>query len=946
MIKSKLTVAVATALALGYTSAYAGSAPAGVSSLPQDTSATQDSNTQSADATKAKKLRQVTVTGSLIPQTDIETSTPVTTITANDMKVKGFATVAEALQGVSFATGSVQGSQASGGFTQGAETVSLFGLSPSYTKYLLNGKPMGSFPALYNGSDTFNNIAGIPADLVDHIDILPGGQSSLYGSDAIAGVINIVLKDHIDAPTLDARYGWTTGGGHASRRLSGADSWQFGKFKLLAGFQYDSAQPLWGFDRGLTAHRNNHGITDAYPSYDAIEYSVLQTKNYLLDPNQCASDSGLFHGTEQVGVHGGGPYCGSYYSGGYRTLQDRERTGNVYAHATYDVSPDLQFYGDVLYKNSDTRYTAGSSYTWWGTSSRYGAFWDPNVNGGQGDLVEFQKSFAPEEVGGYSSIMDKQYDQSTYFTVGANGTFGDSNWDYDVGVTHSEEHLTVRNFVRFTDPVENYFASILGPQLGVDPIYNYYPVFSPDYEKFYSPISQSDFDSFTGYVSTHSKTWNNTLRAQLTDSSLFSLPGGDAGLAVVAEGGNEGWNYEPAAALLDGSVWGLTDVQGAGHRSRYALTTELRLPLFKMLTLDVSGRRDSYKVAGDHVSKNTYMAGVEFRPFESLLFRGRYGKAFKAPTLSDEFQGLSGFYTNVTDYYSCSQLGYDPAHSGDCPSRYSNHQTFGQQSGNTDLKPITATVWSYGVVWAPTAKFNVGADYFHTDISNEVNQQSADGLLLTEYECRAGIQDSNTPNCQQAFSQVERNAQGEVDYIYLPKVNVSNEVTNNVILHFSWLTSLGDLGDLSFQGSFSDTLKHTYQQYPGDPNINLLNHPAWSTDFKTRENLTIGWSRNDWGATLYVNRFGHTPNYISTTYDDYTSSPYAAKLKPWTLFNASLSYQVTPALGLSFMVNNLFNKMPPIDYSYPGSSSAPYNDDNYNVYGRSMYLEATYKFGK
>ena len=944
MLKSKLAAAVVASLAFGYASAYA--ADVAPNSVQDASSQDTASNAQNPAVEKAKKLQTITVTGSLIPQTQIETATPVTTITTEDMKVRGFATVAEALQGVSFATGSVQGSQSSGSFTQGAETVSLFGLNPGYTKYLINGKPMGSFPALYNGSDTFNNIAGIPADLVDHIDILPGGQSSLYGSDAIAGVINIVLKDHIDAPTISARIGWDTGGGGASRRLSGADSWQFGKFNLLAGFQYDSTDPIWGTDRGLTAHRNNHGLTAAYPSYDVLEYSALNSNFYMMDPNKCSKVSGLFHGAEQLATHNGGQYCGSEYSGGWRTLTDRERTGNVYAHATYDFSPNTQLYGDVLYRYSDTRYSAGSNYMWWGTSVNYGAIWDPNVNGGAGDLVEIQKSFAPEEVGGYSSIMNKQYDTSVYFTVGGNGTFGDSNWDYDIGLTHSEEHTTMLNFVRFTDGVEGYFADILGPQLDVDPKYNYYPVFTPDYDKLYSPVPVSDFNSFTGYVNTRAKTWNNMLRAQITNASLFSLPGGDAGLAVVAEGGNEGWSYTPAPQLLDGSVWGQTDVQGAGHRSRYALTTELRLPLFKMLTLDVSGRRDSYKVAGDNVGKTTYMAGLEFRPFDSLLIRGRYGKAFKAPTLADEFQGLSGFYTNVTDYYTCSQLGYDPAHSGDCPARYSNHQTYGEQAGNTSLKPINATVWSYGVVWAPTSDFNVGVDYFHTDISNEVSQQSANGLLLTEYQCRTGIQDVSSANCQQAFSQIERGPQGEVSYIYLPKVNVSNEMTNNVILHFSWLTNLGNAGNLAIQGSFSDTLRHTYQQYAEDPKIDLLRHPGWSTDFKTKENLTLNWSRNAWGASLYINRYGHSPNYISTTYDDYTSSPYAAKLKPWTLYNASVRYQVTSGLQLSFMVNNLFNKMPPIDYSYGGNSSAPYNSGNYNVYGRSMYLQATYQFGK
>ena len=97
------------------------------------------------------------------------------------------------LQKSSFATGGVQNNQSSASFTQGAETLSLFGLSASYVKYLIDGRPMANYPALYNGSDVFNNISGIPIELVERIEILPGGQSSLYGSDAIAGVVNICL---------------------------------------------------------------------------------------------------------------------------------------------------------------------------------------------------------------------------------------------------------------------------------------------------------------------------------------------------------------------------------------------------------------------------------------------------------------------------------------------------------------------------------------------------------------------------------------------------------------------------------------------------------------------------------------------------------------------------------------------------------------------------------
>src|SRR6185437_10155717 len=102
-------------------------------------------------------LGRVTVTGSLIPQTQIENHTPVLTVTAEDIQTRGFTSVAEVLQQNSLTTGGLQGGEASG----------MFGLSPSYTKYLINGRPMLSYPALYNGSDTFNNLSGIPIDIVE-----------------------------------------------------------------------------------------------------------------------------------------------------------------------------------------------------------------------------------------------------------------------------------------------------------------------------------------------------------------------------------------------------------------------------------------------------------------------------------------------------------------------------------------------------------------------------------------------------------------------------------------------------------------------------------------------------------------------------------------------------------------------------------------------------------
>ena len=242
--RSRLSAALFAALIMPVTGA----------AFAQDAGAQQQPTTAAPDA-KAANLDKIVVTGSLIPQTEIETFKPVTIITAEDLQTRGFTSVQDALHQSSFSTGGVQGNQTSASFTQGAETNSLFGLNPGYTKYLIDGRPMANYPALYNGQDVFNNISGIPIDLVERIEILPGGQSSLYGSDAIAGVVNIILKKKVDGTVVSGRIGWYDEGGGESKRGSIATSFSSDddRFNMLFGAQFEHRDPIWGYQRDLTA---------------------------------------------------------------------------------------------------------------------------------------------------------------------------------------------------------------------------------------------------------------------------------------------------------------------------------------------------------------------------------------------------------------------------------------------------------------------------------------------------------------------------------------------------------------------------------------------------------------------------------------------------------------------------------------------------------------------
>ncbi len=923
--------------------------------VPASGALAQDAPEETTPSNSATTLDRVTVTGSLIPQSQIETFTPVTVITADDIQSRGFNTVADVLQQSSFSTGAVQGGQTSASFTQGAETISLFGLNPGYVKYLIDGRPMANYPALYNGSDAFNNISGIPVDLVERIEILPGGQSSLYGSDAIAGVINVILKKEMDGSVLNIRGGTYSDGGGNSFRGSFATGFSAadGRFNALLGIQHEERDPIWGYDREITSGFFDQGTSTPIPSRDYLVFGFVDMAQALqetgfpasyfeyqfADPNNCDNVRSQFGGTvdyfyRSSGTVGG--YCGSFATPGYRTIRSGKEATQVYGNATFDVSDNLQLYGNVLYSEESIDTHVGSNYTWWGTGTKWGYYYDPNFDA----LLNLQRAFAPEEMGagGFDNSMATDKSEALRFTVGVNGTLGASAWDYDVGYTRTDYKLDEVGFVRWADPINDYFEqNVLGPQQGLDPYYGAYPVFTPDYAKFYSVMSPEDFASFTGYATSRSRTQSQMLRAQITNADLFSLPGGSAGLAIVAEAGDEEWEYVPHPGYLDGSVWGTTAVAGGGDRDSYSLTSELRLPVAEPLTVTLAGRYDAFKASGRTIDKPTYSLGLEYRPLDSLLVRGKYGTAFRSPTLPDLYQGLSGYYTFVTDYVRCAELGFEPGNTANCPAQFANRQVFGQQAGSVDLQPINADVWSAGVVWSPIARMSLSIDYHNWDISDEVNQQNSDALMRQEYRCREGLDDINSALCVATLDQVTRNETNQVVEIFTPKVNVSRQTLEAVTAGLNYAFEAGAFGDLL-------KLSHKYQQYAEDPEVDYLNDPYWSTDPKHKADASISWNKNKWSSTLYANYISETPNYRASLDGNY-DNPLAARLGSFTTYNLSLSYQPLPALQFSVLANNVFDKMPPLDVSYPGTTGSPYNSYNFNPYGRAFYLEARYKFG-
>lgn len=902
---------------------------------------------------KATKLKKIIVTGSLIPRSQIETATQVIQITSQEMQREGFATVADALQALPQATGSVQGSQFSGGFTQGAKTIRLLGLPPGFTLFLINGKPMADYPLLYNGSGAFTDISSIPMAMVDHIDIVPGNQSSIYGSSAIAGVVNIILKKHVHGLTLDLRFGGFTQGGGGSQRLELTGGHQWSKASLTYSLQLIHDQPIYRYQNSWVDSLDDNPALQPGEHDRALNYLLLDAfhssgSHWFFVPggkkSWCQRVSKAFNNTVRYFTDpaGRGHACGSPIAPAYSTMKNGIKSAAGYVHFTYDVTPTAEFYITGLYNFRKQDYFVGSTYTWWGSYSDLGFVYAPNVdNGFAGDgpgtflRTQYVIDTSPAGIGHASD--QKNLNRAYNVTTGFKGSFGNSDWTYDAYYHRSDNVVLARQEHLVASKVDHYF---LGDRLpGLDPILHAYPRYDLNLDRFYSIMSAATYRSLSAQIRTRSHTYSQEINGLVTNTNLFNLPGGSAGFAAELQFGNQLWDNPTDPRLIQGYFWGRTGTIGHGKRHRWAAAAEMTFPVASWLTIDTSARYDSYMFAGRTDAKATYKVGLEWRPTENLLVRGTYSTAFRAPSMPHLFQGKSGFYTHVVDSYLCRLALGDHYDVNQCP--FNNVQITGTTRGSLELKDITAKSITGGIVWSPTSNFNIDLNYYRIKVDNEVSDRGTQNLVNLEASCLIGHNiggatiDPNSPSCQQVFNLVTRTVNpltglDEVSNVDTYPINISWEFVQGVSAgaHYRWNT--GTAGIFVFSANYQDTLDHHQQVYPGDPVHDLLSLP-YLFEFKSRASGEISWNKGRWGATVYGIRDGTMVNYQVT-----------GRLPPWMIYNVSLSFQANDNVKISLISKNVLNNRPPIDVTH--TAYPYYNEFAYNAFGREIFAELNWKF--
>jgi len=888
----------------------------GLPALAQAQAGQPASATSVAAPAAAATPVSVVVTGSRIPRAGLEGPSAVTVIKGEDITRQGYKNVFEALNNQVQNSGFTQGADFGNTFTPSANTISLRGLGPNHTLILLNGRRLADFPVAYDGTVNFTNLANIPSAIVERIEILSGGASAIYGSDAIAGVVNIILKKQAEGFDINVKAGGTSRGGGAERRVQFSGGRQFDRLSTVFALELSDRDPVSALQRDFMATRQGTP-TNVLSRRDA-------TVNRYIDPGAaCANLGDAFGGSVAAYTAKTGSYCASNrVSPTYWSVQTRNLSKNAFGSANYELDEDTTLFADLLFGHNDTQNnTRGPSWT---SSSTNGSYFQ---NQNTGHYEAWTRYISPEEMGGVSRYNRSWQDDSVAASLGARGRVRGTSWKWEAGYSASW-YESKSQTPRALANIDSFF---LGPKLGVDA--NGIAIYAPDPARLARRLTPQEFDTITGFADSDDESWTHTLSLS-ANGELLQLPAGPLQLAAVAEAGRQGFSNRPDERINQGyfNIATPSDVT-AGTRTRYATGLEASIPLHRLLTATVAGRYDRYEFAERSSGKFTYNGGLELRPAKELLLRANYATSFRAPDMNYIYKARgTGYYSSTSDYYRCGLAGQPLA---SCEFASVSPGADYVQYGSADLKPEKGKSYGAGIVWSPSSAFDASLDYWNIRIDDLVRNLDADQLLRDEAACRLGSQDIGSPTCVDAISRITRFAAnspvrpGEIKEIRVNPINAAQQESSGIDVSARYALRTSAWGNFTLRGNYSKTLTRRSRQFAGDAVKDEL-HSLDSPDWPDKLAASLNWDRDAWSATLFATRYGKIPNQAQTGY-----------ITPTTLFNTSVVYRINERLTLSAIVNNVFNRV-----KYDSTGGWPnYAVGSYSPAGRTGWVELNYHFG-
>lgn len=851
------------------------------------TQAQQNTVVQS-DAEQTKKIETIEVTGSRLKGVDMEGANPLQVFTAEELINKGYDNVASFLRdlpqaasaGTFTENGNVGGSD---GTPPGAAGVSLRGLGSSATLVLVNGRRV-AVDSFANGFDAFVNVNAIPLSAIERIDVLTDGAASVYGSDAIAGVINFILKKDFEGHEISALYGDDT---------TGAD---FGRhnFTYTAGFASENTNTTVVLDYFKRQALMN--------SDRPVQVTFKSSTRVTIDGRDYAE-----------------PWCGAATSNSgsrcqydyvmERAIQpDSENLGATINHI-YRLGGATELFVEAMYQqNSGHSYDSAGSFDLRlpGNLSTVPQ-WAKNIDAQNGAVNQIRvRSRYPEP-------RMQAYDSNSYRLLaglrGESSLFGSSDsWRWETAASVGKSDNDVRHISGYYHLNRVAAATAAGQfnpfNLGRDTD----PAVLATLRELAPRVGESTV-----------KSWDFNVAGLLGE-----LPAGPVSVVVGGEWRSEDIFDRPALVAQQGLVSTLGASDAAADRTQYAGYAEVNLPLTEQLDVITALRYDHYSDFGGDTNPKV---SLRFKATDDLILRASWSTGFRAPSLSELGAG-----TSVSSaYIDCGNAAPYNALCGSFGAQTGELEFDQETLGNSKLDAENSEAYNAGLSWNLTDSLNITVDYWryeHTDIV-DVDANT------TLKACVAGTAPvvSAASALNGAFGCV-KDSGGDLSFLRTGFFNVGAQQTDGVDakIKYSFDSAAG-----RFNATVAGTRTLSYQRQltVDDPKENLLGKLSGANEIARPEfvaDANLDWSLGNWNASIGA-------HYVSSLGDGdfkFDNDTVAA----WTTVNASMGYSINEHQDLQLAVRNLTDKAPP----YASSPTNGYASSIHDWLGRVWTVRYTVRF--
>ncbi len=908
-------------------------------------------------AAEEKGVERIQVTGSRIRRSELTAVTPIIEISAQEFAISGNLNIEQKLAELPSTLPSFGPSSNNPG--NGTATVDLRGLGTSRTLVMVNGRRW--VPADQSGVVDLNTI---PASLIENVEIITGGASAVYGSDAIGGVVNFKMKDDFEGVEISSLYDVTTEGDaekfNVDLTMGGNFADDRGNAVLYVG--YSKRESLFQGDRDFASVALTEGADGLIPggSSGIPGTRVFGGPTLISGPN-AGSSLGRFN---QDGS--GNTFTGAdrfnYAPDNFLQLPQERLTMNAFSH--FYINDETRIYSEISFiRNEVPQELAPTPAFTTIEVNPNSAFFGADVQEAMlasGDLnaagnYEMFVGRRMVENGSRQSIDTRD---AMRILVGIDGYFND-DWSYDV--YYSRSQMDQSNLLNNDVSASRFKQALLTNDAGTA---------CTDTSGGCVPINifgeGNITDAAVGFVNVGASNVTTlkqeVFMATVSGSLPFTFPGADesVGLVFGYEKRQDSSTFRPDEFLAAGDVLGFNaGLPTEGSYSSSEIFTEFSLPILsgkdfaEDLSLWGAARYADYSNIGGVTS---FATALNWAPTDWVSSRIGFQSAVRAPNVSELFQGSANGFPGASD--PCSVGGYQPGVTSDalCISTgvaadqvgvftQANSQIEGSFGGNENLTEETSDTFTVGLVVQPMEGLDFTIDYFSIKIEDAISSYGVNNTLNVCYNI---VKDANDETCQN----ISRRSDGNVDVVKSLNANVASIETSGIDFNVTYNTELdfglfGDGSDLNIQ--FRSTFLSKYDTVPivGLDEMNecagYYGNTCGFPQPEFQSNTRVNWTNGDLTLSALFRYIGSTEDdQLSVDKDLSASDLIVSEIDAAVYVDLSAAYVFSDNLAINFGIKNVFDEEPtPLGGSQSQANTFP---ETYDVIGPRVFLSASYTF--